>query len=378
MNLFEQVSPWIPEAYRSRFWNAYFSATPLSGVAFEFCRMKGLLRQGGKEATLVFCYRSVAFADYLAQRFFAGEPEVTRLASCRIWNLLRRLKTEAEQSDLVFVQTGRHLASRLFGRDWIRMPAWVGMKTWLPKDPAAQRKMWNRVDGDLQQIRRNGLVCRKGQPTDASIEEFYTDYYRPTTSSRHGSHAVLPTVKFLKELSGEKHLIWVEKDDQRLAGALIEQQGDSMHFRAIGVRNGNAALSRMGALAACYYYSLLASLELECDSLDFRGCRPSVSDGVLQYKRKWGAELNDGYALASEDISVSWCRVSPALEFLLASFCPIFRHGKGLAATTAGNQKVPPGIVHCLSMDRIDFPASPVVLRQQLDQLPRSATASKK
>ena len=47
-------------------------------------------------------------------------------------------------------------------------------------------------------------------------------------------------------------------------------------------------LNKRGIMAALYYYSIAHAGQLSCAEVDFRGARPSLHDGLVRYKRKWG------------------------------------------------------------------------------------------
>ena len=105
----------------------------------------------------------------------------------------------------------------------------------------------------------------------------------------------------------------------------------------------------------------MAASDLALDTgfewIDFGGCMPWLTDGVLQNKRQWGAELVHRQGLHRAMVA-TWSRWTPAAAALLA-LAPICRHGTAtLAVTTAtprGNQAADklalPGIDRLLIVD---------------------------
>ncbi|MCC6139563.1 MAG: hypothetical protein IT389_02985 [Nitrospira sp.] len=68
-----------------------------------------------------------------------------------------------------------------------------------------------------------------------------------------------------------------------------------------------------------------------CRVVDFRGSRPTLSDGLLRYKSKWGVclyEKTDSY----HDLFIRWNRASDVVEEFLSMTPLIFRDEGGLSA----------------------------------------------
>jgi hypothetical protein len=73
---------------------------------------------------------------------------------------------------------------------------------------------------------------------------------------------------------------------------------------------------RDGAFAALYYFIIRLAYERGCHEVDCFTSRPSLADGVLRYKRKWGAMLS-GYEHLNGQIMLKPMREHPAvLAFL--------------------------------------------------------------
>ena len=108
---------------------------------------------------------------------------------------------------------------------------------------------------------------------------------------------------------------------------------DLVALLVLGTVDGDFSLVRQGAVAALYYFVLQLAQNLRCTTIDLRGCRPSLTDGVLLYKQKWGAvvcEKPETYY----DLLVRWSRPSAIVRDFFTR-CPlIFHEGGGLSALT--------------------------------------------
>lgn len=87
-------------------------------------------------------------------------------------------------------------------------------------------------------------------------------------------------------------------------------------------------------MAALYYFSILHARLLGCAEVDFRGARPSLHDGLLRYKRKWGNVLYDKTD-SYYDLLVHWNGVNGVVKDFLSHTGLIFREKGGLSAIHA-------------------------------------------
>jgi hypothetical protein len=75
----------------------------------------------------------------------------------------------------------------------------------------------------------------------------------------------------------------------RAAGVLLEDQGTALRMVVVGLCDESQR--RSGALAAAYHFALGEAVRRRRPWLRTGGTRPVLSDGVLQFKRKWGAHV---------------------------------------------------------------------------------------
>ena len=97
---------------------------------------------------------------------------------------------------------------------------------------------------------------------------------------------------------------------------------------------GELPLNKRGIMAALYYYSIAHARQLSCAEVDFRGARPSLHDGLLRYKRKWGTTLYDKTDMYY-DLLVRWNGVNDVVKDFLSHTGLIFRDEGLLSAIHA-------------------------------------------
>jgi hypothetical protein len=97
---------------------------------------------------------------------------------------------------------------------------------------------------------------------------------------------------------------------------------------------------KKGALAATYFYLITYARQEGCTRIDFGGNRPSLHDGVLRYKRKWGVALSEKSDIPYDHL-VRWNRLDGVVADFLSHTSLIFRDRGGLSAISAVDHEGP-------------------------------------
>jgi hypothetical protein len=129
-------------------------------------------------------------------------------------------------------------------------------------------------------------------------------------------------------------ILWIMRGSHPLAGILFERKNDMLDLHAMGLASGELPLNKRGIMAALYYYSIAHARELSCAEVDFRGARPSLHDGLLRYKRKWGMTLYDR-SDTYYDLLVRWNGMNGVVKDFLSHTGLIFRDEGRLSALHA-------------------------------------------
>lgn len=368
MSFYDLLAPHLPLSSQGPFWSTYFSLTPLAANSFALSRFTGTLRpiadQPPATGSVLFAHRSPGYSQHILDALFAHPPSAESLPPVSAFSLRRHLLAASTLNDLVFAQTGRHLASRLLGPEFLYLPSWLGHRASVPTTPQARQALHKRVDGDLFLLRRNHLHATIDPHPAASLARFYNDFYLPTIRLRHGvgPGAVVQSLASLRRQIRNARFLWIHSPQGPIAGGLLQPIHGNLIFRLIGIHHANPAFLKLGALPACYFHAFELASQLGCTTLDFRGTRPSLTDGVLRYKRKWNASLYDSSDLSFETMALHWSRPTPTLHAFLHHYAPIFRHhGQFLSASTAP-QRLPLGIAHHFSITADQLPPSPSAL----------------
>ena len=286
----------------------------------------------------------------LPYRFFTTQPQCERLGEYPIWRLPTILQQLGETADLTIAHVDR-LAARLFFRHgYLTIPDTVDC--WLPVADALRTiaKPNHSLKEDLRVVRRERLQPEVSHTT-ADCDMFWQTMHAPFVRMRHGEFAVVHSLTSLRRALRCGGIVWVQRCGERIAGCVVRQQGDTLRMVALGTANGEQKWVHCGAITALYRFCIQYAHEQGCTQINFGGTFPFLHDGLLRYKRKWGAQV----ALAPHDSHqhlLWWAQPSgPLLDFLAHTPVIFQNHGR-LAGLTAWSTREPGTVAELLELQR--------------------------
>jgi hypothetical protein len=188
-------------------------------------------------------------------------------------------------ADLVVVEVHRWLAPRFRRAGWIVVPdqvRWTGELAQLPP-PERSRSLAD----DLRKVRSKGFTLQQAGGA-ADWEEFTTRMLVPNAGARFGEDAWLPSAYLMRRFRERGQLHFVVHRDTRVGGLCTLRRGETLWLPISGVRDGDRALLRAGVSAATYALGFEWARRQGCTRVDVGRTSPFLTDGVQQYKRKWG------------------------------------------------------------------------------------------
>lgn len=318
----------LPASAEAGLRRIYARLLPLGALRVPLARLHGVARGSGREASMLVA-GPPHWTRYLPGRFFADTPRRDAIGHVTIWQLPRALRRLRTTADVTVARVDRLSARLLFDDDWLRIPDWVGARLPLPVDVAALARTSKSVAEDLRKSRRGGWTVEVSR-AQADFGPFYERMFVPYTLARHGAEAYVKGFHHLQRSFRHGGILWLRRDGQPVAGELFERVGDTLVLQAIGVAGGEMALRQQGAVAALYVHIIEHAQRTGCTAIDMRGSRPSLADGLLRYKAKWGTVLYD----RNDDPHLSllqWNRLDGAVAGFLAQTPLLIRDGEGLS-----------------------------------------------
>jgi len=268
--------------------------------------------------------------EFLSNRFFASKPECVSLGNVSVFQLPRRLCELRATADLTAVRLDRALIKCLFKPDYLCVPEWIRSSMQIPESVESVAAGNHSLGQDLRLIRKHQLGFVESH-ADEDLVEFFNTVYRAHGLVRHGPSAQLRSLASIKYAMKRGALLWITCEGRKVAGVVLESNNGRMILIALGTVGGDESLLKKGVLSATYHFAMQYARAQGCPMMDFGGTRPSLSDGLLRYKRKWGAVI-DPKPLNSFDTLVWWPVVNPAVEAMLKATPLVFRDQGSLSA----------------------------------------------
>jgi hypothetical protein len=322
----------LPAAAEGVLKRVYPYVLPLTRFCIPISILRGPTRMDGHPGTVIVA-GAEPWVDYLTDRFFEGPPKREPVGKVQISALPRALRELRGSADLTIARLDRISASLFFDEDYLRAPEWVGMSLVVPDDPAKLVKRSGSLKEDFRVVRRNRLTSDITRGEEDFLA-FYHTMYVPLIRKRHGKQAVVRSVSSMRRWFRQGGLLRIWRNGQPIAGAIFLQRNQLFYFVTLGTANGQWEHVKAGAIAALYFFCIKLAREIGCKQIDFGGCRPSLTDGVLRYKRKWGVSLRekrDTYY----DFLVHWNRLDGPVTSFLSRAPLIFRDRGGLSGLMA-------------------------------------------
>jgi hypothetical protein len=220
----------------------------------------------------------------LMTRLFAGRVHVE--GSGRRYFLWRPRRFWPMEADLVAVDIHPWLAARFRAAGWLVCPEFVRWQGELSRMPPAEPS--KSLDSDLLRIARGGYALEEPVGSVRDWEEFKQGMVIPYAARRFGDEAWIPSSGYQRAVRRKGRLLFVRKDGQRVAGVCVIRSGDEAWVAGLGVRDGDLALMRSGAIAAVYALAIDWVKACGMRRIDFGRTSAFQLDGLARFKRKWG------------------------------------------------------------------------------------------
>ena len=308
---------------------------PLKNLRIPISILRGPTRPDGRLGTLLTAGAGNR-VDYLASRFFGGEYERETLDRASLWNLTRTLERLQTSADMTIACLDR-LSARLFsGSDYLTVPEWVDSSLALPEHINDLARGNYKLKRELQRVLRINPTYEMSQ-AEADFEKFYYNMHVPFMRRRYGEQSVVHDFYQMRRVFHQGGLLLLKRNGQTVAGNLFQRRSQQLRSVAFGTVNGEWDPVESGAFAALYFSLVKHAKETGCKFVNFGASRPSISDGVLKYKRKWGGSLTEVY-YNHYNFLVRWNRLNGPVTSFLSSTPLIFRERGGFSAVCVIDQ----------------------------------------
>lgn len=322
----------LPTAVEVALKKCFPYVTPFASLRIPVSILRGTAGSGGNSGAVLVAGEGEGI-NYLIRRFFEGEYEKEALGKVPLWNLSRTLKSLRSSTDLTIARVDKLSSELLFDKDYLAAPEWVGSILKAPESLEELSRGNPSLKFDLKTVRLNRITTEiSGKEEDC--EEFYRTMYVPLIRKRHGEQAFVRNIYWVRRVFRRGGLIWARRHGEAVAGGIFQLRDKTLVFEILGTLDGEWEIVEEGGIAALYIFIINYAKKIGCKFIDFGGCRPSLTDGVLRYKRKWGADVIEKKDVW-HDLMVYWGEYNEKVTRFLSQMPLIFRDRGGLSGIKA-------------------------------------------
>ncbi len=218
------------------------------------------------------------------KRLLGDDSVCSRVERIWLWSLKSLYHGRKPACDLLVVETNRLLELLLGRRKGYKLPMWVQfcLDTSLPLTTLKKRS--SKLRQELPRLTRKYSLSFEIADDEHSLSQFFDTMYLPYITGRHGETAFLSPLAELQRVFENAELLLIKKNAERIAGCLLEKQGEMVLLRYIGVKDNDPRHFRDGVVGALYYFAIVRAQERGYSVFNMGGTSPFLADGVARFK----------------------------------------------------------------------------------------------
>lgn len=248
----------------------------------------GKEKTSGITITVLFLSDENSFS-YLSDLLFSEEYTCEKIGNVGIWNVGRRLEKFSAGIDAVFIKSDRFFSCFFQKHGFTVIPEYIST-TLDVSEPLEQiyKKFNKSAKKEIKQLEKHDYSYEISTDID-KLKFFYHRMYLSYAYRRYGKSARCVDFNVMRSVFEKGKLILVKEGDEYISGFLVNIDKDTVTITCSGIMDGKTDYLRRHIGAARYCFSILWAKENGFKQLHFGFSRPFLNDGVLRYKRKWGA-----------------------------------------------------------------------------------------
>lgn len=269
--------------------------------------------------------------EYLAGLAFAPEPERVEGPTVKAWRSLAAIDNLRDEVDLILLDLPWPYHRSVPRHRFLESPAWMQQRLVLASrwDDVVRSFRKNTRGGQRRKIRRYGLSYRVTHDPDAA-RSFYDDFYHHHVAARFGSAAVYLPRSYIEDAISRGALLQVGASDEVLGAIVLCRWGNCLQLVFAGLNGDIEDRAYRYVFPALYYYAIRYGFEQGFTEIDMTGSRPLLNDGLVRFKRQWGAGLYDGWSWGLDTLMIRPVNLDPAVSSFLGANSWIVRSDRGL------------------------------------------------
>ncbi len=313
-------------------------------IKMDVYRIEGISREGESSLTSLYFGEEASLA-YFSSLAYGGTPRIERVRRVYIWDIFRKIKSISNSADLVLVMVNKFFTRFLMKQGYFIIPEWVSQTLDISKP---LEDTWRNLSRNEREYLRKIKACIKRFRYSYEIrydmdmlEYFYHKIYVPFTLQRYGKLAELASLSSMRRAFRRGGLLMVKEGDTYLGGVLfIIARGEIFHIFRWGVASGDQEYLKRGVGGALYYFSIMWTKQQGYKQVDFGGSRAFLNNGILRYKKKWGATVSNNRWLTST-FGLQLLDFTDGVRDFLSNNPFIFADGNNLSGLVLAHQTHP-------------------------------------
>lgn len=249
--------------------------------------VKGAEKNSGDSLTLVFA-GTVINKNYIRHLIFGNEFQEEYIGKRFFSNILQSRGLNKLNGSIIVMEVEKELRKRLPKDGSFVTPCWLSGELDLSNDLV--KLVSANIKRNIKKIKQKN-VRYEIQNGIRDFDNFYHTMYFPYINKRYTDEAVVWSYEDMKkEFAKCIHLLVLRENDE-IAGTLINIREEIPRLWVIGIKNGNFELLKEGAMHAIWYFFFQYFREKGAKRVSLGYTRSFFDDGVLQYKKKWGMKI---------------------------------------------------------------------------------------
>lgn len=228
---------------------------------------------------------------YFIKSVFGDFYDEQYIGRAWLWRISHVVKKRRINPSLMITEVHHPLSVFYNKQKYFYVPGWVSLESDI--SIAMSKLMKSRsLKSDLSRIRKSKLDFELTNELDR-FSDFYYNMYLPYTNKAHDNRAVIHQYEDMKSEFKNCDLLLLKKEQEYIAGILINYVKNKARLWSSGIKNGNLKyVTKDRAKGALYYFSILCLREKGFQTLEFGYSRAFLNDGALQYKKKWNPNIS--------------------------------------------------------------------------------------
>jgi hypothetical protein len=277
----------IHNLFSKVFNSVYGLAYLLSRVRKRVWVLTGKEKNSGDQISVIFA-GTVINKNYIRHLIFGDAFEEQYIEKRFFWNILQSQRLKRFNGSIIVMEMEKNLKEHLPKEDSFLIPCWLSGEMDLSKDLA--KTVSTNIKRNIKKIVEKNFHYEI-QDGMKDFDNFYRTMYFPYVNRRYSDEAVVWSYEEMKKEFVKCILLLVRRENDEIAGTLINMREEIPRLWVIGIKDGNFELVKEGAMHAIWYYFFKYFEEKGIRRVSLGYTRSFFDDGVLQYKKQWGMKI---------------------------------------------------------------------------------------